>query len=109
MIPVLPFSFSSPEPPMKRISLVTLAAIALPLTLSAQQQQGAAAAWAAANPITASYRGSGANYARWLQMAFDSIPESKYGYKPMPVQQSVGYIAQHLENANYQLCSAFSN
>ena len=45
--------------------------------------------------------------AGWLTSAFDSIPASKYGYKPTPVQQSVGYVAQHLENANYQLCSRF--
>src|SRR5690349_23196090 len=39
-----------------------------------------------------------------LIAAFDSIPESKYSYRPMPVQQTIGYIAQHLENANYELC-----
>ena len=36
--------------------------------------------------------------------AFDSIPAAKYDYKPTPVQQTIGYIAQHLENANYSLC-----
>ena len=36
--------------------------------------------------------------------AFDSIPADRYGYKPTPAQQSVGYIAQHLEDANYVLC-----
>ena len=36
--------------------------------------------------------------------AFDSIPATKYDYKPTPVQQTIGYIAQHLENANYSLC-----
>lgn len=39
-----------------------------------------------------------------LVTAFDSIPADKYGYRPTPVQQSVGYIAQHLEDANYGLC-----
>jgi uncharacterized damage-inducible protein DinB len=42
-------------------------------------------------------------------MAFDSIPASKYDYKPTPAQQSIGYIAQHLEDANYQLCSLFGD
>ena len=42
-------------------------------------------------------------------MAFDSIPGSQYGFRPTPVQQSVGHIAQHLENANYQLCSTFGD
>jgi len=36
--------------------------------------------------------------------AFDSIPAAKYDYRPTPVQQTIGYIAQHLENANYSLC-----
>lgn len=39
-----------------------------------------------------------------LVAAFDSIPDARYGYRPTPAQQSVGYIAQHLEQANYALC-----
>jgi hypothetical protein len=40
-----------------------------------------------------------------LVAAFDSIPAARYDYKPTPVQQTIGYIAQHLEDANYGLCS----
>ena len=40
-------------------------------------------------------------------MAFDSIPASQYAFSPTPVQQSIGFIAQHLETANYGLCSIF--
>lgn len=39
-----------------------------------------------------------------LVAAFDSIPASRYGYRPVATQQTIGYIAQHLENANYNLC-----
>ncbi len=39
-----------------------------------------------------------------LVAAFDSIPENRYDYRPTPVQQTIGYIAQHLEDANYGLC-----
>ena len=39
-----------------------------------------------------------------LVAAFDSIPAARYGYRPMPTQQTIGYIAQHLEDANYSLC-----
>ena len=39
-----------------------------------------------------------------LVTAFDSIPAARYDYRPTPAQQTVGYIAQHLENANYGLC-----
>jgi hypothetical protein len=80
--------------------VLTLAALGLPLALGAQQP-------AAANPITQAFKTSGSRYAGWLTAAFDSIPAAKYGYKPTPVQQSVGFVAQHLENANYQLCSRF--
>ena len=44
-----------------------------------------------------------------LVLAFDSIPASKYDYRPTPAQQTVGYIAQHLIDANYGLCSQFAN
>lgn len=72
--------------------------LVLPLALTAQQS---------ANPIVDTFRGFG-YYGNWLMMAFDSIPASKYGFKPTPAQQSVGYIAQHLEDANYALCQRFS-
>jgi uncharacterized damage-inducible protein DinB len=39
-----------------------------------------------------------------LLTAFDSIPAARYDFRPTPVQQTVGYIAQHLETANYGLC-----
>jgi hypothetical protein len=44
-----------------------------------------------------------------LVAAFDSIPEAKYDYRPTPPQQTIGFIAQHLENANYALCERFAN
>ena len=44
---------------------------------------------------------------RNLAQAFDSIPESKFAYKPTPAQQSIGYIAQHLVNDNYLFCNNF--
>jgi len=89
---------------MKRIHVLAVAALVLPAALTAQQP---APAQPPANPITLAFKTSGARYAGWLTSAFDSIPASKYGFKPTPVQQSVGYVAQHLESANYQLCSRF--
>jgi len=56
-----------------------------------------------ANPISDTFR-SFSHYGRWLIAAFDSIPADKYDFKPTPAQQSIGYIAQHLEYANYGLC-----
>ena len=81
-----------------RMRTLSLAALVLPAALAAQST---------ANPITTSFKGAGTRYAGWLMTAFDSIPANKYGFKPTPVQQSVGYVAQHLESANYFLCSRF--
>ena len=47
-------------------------------------------------------------YATWLMTAFDSVPADKYGFKPTPVQMTVGNVAEHLEYANYLLCAPFS-
>ena len=58
---------------------------------------------ASANPITETFLGFG-YYGGWLLAAFDSIPADRYAYKPTAPQQSIGYIAQHLESANYGLC-----
>ena len=59
-----------------------------------------------ANPITETIKGFG-YYGGWLVAAFDSIPANQYGFRPTPAQQTVGHIAQHLEDANYQLCARF--
>jgi uncharacterized damage-inducible protein DinB len=89
-----------------RLSVLNVAALVLPMALAAQQP-AAAPQQPSANPITAAFKASGTRYAGWLTAAFDSIPAAKYAYRPTPVQQTVGYIAQHLESANYQLCSRF--
>ncbi len=88
---------------MNRIASLALAALALPMALAAQQPSPTT------DPITGTYKAAGTRYGNWLVSAFDSIPASRYGYKPTPVQQSVGYIAQHLESANYALCAQFGS
>ena len=44
-----------------------------------------------------------------LVAAFEAIPEAQYRYQPTATQQTVGYIAQHLEDANYGLCARLGN
>lgn len=90
---------------MKRIRILSAVALALPMALAAQQPS--APKQPPTGPITQSLRDFGGHYGGWLLAGFDSIPASKYGYRPTPQQQSVGYIAQHLENANYVLCERF--
>ncbi len=77
-------------------------ALALPVTLVAQPPAGAPT-----NPISTAFRNRITAFHRNLAQAFDSIPEAKFGYKPTPAQQSIGFIAQHLANDNYFFCNQF--
>ena len=82
-----------------------LLALALPMALAAQQP----AAGPPTNPITTVFRTRALTLHRNLGQAFDSIPESKFGYKPTPAQLTVGYVAQHLANDNYFFCNQFGD
>ena len=73
--------------------------LAVPALLAAQG--------APANPITAALKARTLTYQRFVAQALDSIPEAKYGYKPTPVQLTVGYVAQHLAEDNYFFCNNF--
>lgn len=86
---------------MKQIRFLTAGLFVLPIALSAQQPSPPATP----DPITASFKAFHTRYGAWLTAAFDSVPASKYSYKPTPAQLTIGYIAQHLEDANYQLCA----
>ncbi len=87
---------------MKRPS-VALLLLALSASLGAQQPA------APANPITAAFRGRIAGLSRNVADAFDSIPESRFAYRPTPAQLTIGYIAQHVAEDNYLFCNAFGN
>jgi len=82
-----------------------IATMCLPLALSAQQKSTAAPTQPSG--VARTFLSFGQPYGGWLLMAFDSIPASQYGFRPTPLQQSIGWIAQHLETANYGLCSTF--
>ena len=85
-----------------RIARVAFLSLVFPMALAAQQP-----AAPTANPITGVFRGRIMALHRNLAQAFDSIPEAKFGYKPTPPQQTIGYIAQHLANDNYFFCNEF--
>jgi uncharacterized damage-inducible protein DinB len=86
--------------------LVAPIALCVPLLLGAQQKQPPSEG-KPANGVARTFLSFGPPFGGWLLMAFDSIPASQYGFRPTPAQQSIGYIAQHLENANYRLCAQF--
>jgi uncharacterized damage-inducible protein DinB len=86
-----------------KTSYVAILALALPVTLVAQQPSGAPPA----NPVTAVFRTRTMALQRNIAQAFDSIPEAKFGYKPTPAQLTIGFIAQHLVSDNYLFCNNF--
>lgn len=86
-----------------KISHAAILALAVPMALAAQQP----APSQLTGPITSAFRARYMGFYRNLPQAFDSIPESKFSYKPTPAQLSVGYIAQHLANDNYFFCNNF--
>ena len=85
-----------------KITRAAILTLALPVSLAAQTQSGDPA-----SPITTSFRTRTLGLQRNVAQAFDSIPESKFGYKPTPAQLSIGYIAQHLVSDNYFFCNNF--
>jgi DinB superfamily len=86
-----------------KISSAAIVSLALPACLAAQQPP----AGPPANPVTAAFQGRITGLHRNIAQAFDSIPESKFGYKPTPAQLSIGYIAQHVASDNYLFCNTF--
>jgi len=88
---------------MKNLHAVILA-LAVPVTLAAQ-----AAGGPQPNPITTAFRARITGLHNNIAQAFDSIPESKFGYKPTPAQLTIGYIAQHVAADNYFFCNAFGD
>ena len=88
-----------------RISHLLVLTLTLPVGAAAQQPSGAPPA----NPITTAFRGRIMTLHRNLAQGFDSIPESKFSFKPTPAQQTIGFIAQHLVNDNYLFCNNFGS
>lgn len=84
---------------MRRRALILLA-LAFPSSLLAQ----APTVDAPRDGIMSAFESFAAIFGSRLRAAFDSIPASRYDYRPTPPQQTIGYIAQHLEDANYALC-----
>src|SRR5437660_9932744 len=86
-----------------KLSHFAILALVAPIALAAQQPPAAPLA----NPITTSFRTRISALHRNIAQAFDSIPESKFGYKPTPAQLSIGFIAQHIASDDYFFCNNF--
>jgi uncharacterized damage-inducible protein DinB len=77
----------------------------LPTTLAAQTSS----AGASPSAVVTQFVRFADIFGSRLVAAFDSIPAARYDYRPTPAQQTIGHIAQHLENANYGLCERVGN
>lgn len=95
---------------MRYRALLALALV-LPSAVAAQAPAAPAtqAMPAAPDPVMLQFERFADIFGGRLVAAFRSIPAASYDYRPTPPQQTVGYIAQHVENANYGLCGRFSS
>src|ERR1700737_2188643 len=89
---------------MRRRALVVLA-LTFPTALAAQSP----ATHESRDAVMLAFENFADIFGSRLTAAFDSIPAVRYDYRPTPAQQTIGYIAQHLENANYWLCEQFGD
>jgi hypothetical protein len=88
--------------------MLAILVMGLPLKVSAQQP-AAPPTHSLANPVVQSFRAFSTHYGDWLVAALDSIPANRYGYRPTSPQQTVGTVAEHVEGANYGLCTVIGN
>ena len=86
-----------------RLSRFAFVALLAPIALAAQQPP----ATPPANPVTTAFRNRISALHRNIAQAFDSIPESRFAYKPTPAQLSIGFIAQHIASDDYFFCNNF--
>jgi hypothetical protein len=86
-----------------KVSYLAILTLVAPISLAAQQPP----APLPANPVTASFRNRISALHRNIAQAFDSIPASKFSYKPTQAQLSIGYIAQHIADDDYFFCNNF--
>ena len=91
---------------MRRRALIALALV-LPASLAAQPPVPRETPAGAPDGVMLAFARFADIFGSRLVAAFDSIPGARYDYRPTPAQQTVGYIAQHLEDANYSLCERF--
>src|ERR1041385_2471870 len=61
------------------------------------------------DPMSTALRNATTGRRNNIARAFDSIPESKFGFKPTPAQLTIGYIAQHVASDSYLFCGNYGD
>jgi hypothetical protein len=90
---------------MKASRLFLIAAVVIPVSIAEAQNPPAGPP---PNPMATVFKNRTSNLRRLVAQAFDSIPASKFGYKPTDKQQTFGYVAQHITEDSYLFCNQFS-
>jgi uncharacterized damage-inducible protein DinB len=94
----------------KRLGLVFVALMVVPMALPGQEKPMASApppaqAAAPANPITASEKGFYSFVSGAVVGAAQKMPEENYSFKPTPEVRSFGQLVGHVADASYSFCS----
>src|SRR5476651_1949109 len=94
----------------KRLGLVFVALMVVPMALPGQEKPMASApppaqAAAPANPITASEKGFYSFVSGAVVGAAQKMPEENYSFKPTPEVRSFGQLVGHVADASYMFCS----
>ena len=86
---------------------IVLAVVALNLTLAslANAQQGVPNPTMASNPLTTTLSIFRSNMQDKIMKSADTMPESKYSYRPTKDVRSFAEILNHLADISYTLCS----
>jgi hypothetical protein len=85
--------------------LLLILAVAAPMAIAEAQQPTTPPP----NPIATVFRNRTGSLRRLIAQAYDSIPASKFSFKPTPAQLTFGYVAAHMANDAYGFCNNFSD
>ena len=88
----------------KRLGVVFVALMAVPVALLGQEKPPASSA-PPANPITASERGFYSYVSSAVVGAAQKMPEENYSFKPTPEVRTFGQLVGHVAEESYIFCS----
>jgi len=87
-----------------QIRVLVLLSFVLPA--SAVAQTPGAGKTASANPISQAIRGDWNGAKRNVQRSATTMPEAKFGFKPVDTVRTYGQILAHIAGSSYNFCSA---
>lgn len=92
---------------MKKITLIAMFLILVPIVVEAQETKAAPAA-NEANPVSNTVRKLVDRAAKNMVAAADEMPADKYSFHPTPAQMTFAKLVEHMAGSNNLLCSKIS-